>query len=103
MDGVEMLVKRVIMACGVKASDLAAIEAFVPQLKDEIPKLRAAIPGYAIALRDKVESIEAKLAAIDSKLDQLLDMHGDLITSQASPAVELSTLMNSGDVKSGAS
>jgi hypothetical protein len=85
MDGVQMLLKRVIMALGIPPGAVEAIEAEIPKLQEEIPRMRAAIPAFASEVKARVESIDMRLAAMEQKLDQLLEVWGGHITSQALP------------------
>jgi hypothetical protein len=85
MDGVQMLLKRVIMAMGIPPGAVEAIEAEIPKLQEEIPKMRAAIPAFATEVKARVESIDMRLAALEQKMDQLIDAFCEHITSQVLP------------------
>ena len=88
MDGVEMLLKRVLSAMGVKPEDIDMVKAEIPKLQIELPKLRTAIPAFGLAIQTKVDNIEFRLHSIEVKLDLLLSVFNEHITSQALPPVQ---------------
>lgn len=79
MDGVTRLIHSVMQLAGVDPAK-------VTELMAEIPKLQENIPQFAKKVMETVIDIQARQIAIEEKLDRLIVLHGENVTSQALPA-----------------
>jgi hypothetical protein len=97
MDGVQMVMTRLLSLLGI---DPAMIE----QLKEEIPKFRAAIPAFAQDVNSKVQQVSERIealyagqASLGAKLDAILAAMGE--HGPASDAIPADPLAPVSDVK----
>lgn len=85
MDGIQMMLTRVLQLVGVKPEELEKI-------REEIPKLREGIPQFASGLAAKVNQLDGRLANLEAghveikgMLSQILETFGEHVTAQTLP------------------